>query len=68
MSVGPSHTRSGSSSSIIHGRASCPILRLSFNQDVSYFAVGLETGFRVYSADPLREVLRRGIVNPNCLE
>jgi len=31
----------------------------SFNQDSSHFAVGLRTGFRIYTTDPLRERMRR---------
>src|ERR1700685_2563638 len=31
----------------------------SFNQDSSLFAVGLPNGFRIYTADPLRQRMRR---------
>ena len=35
------------------------VLCTSFNQDSSLFAVGLPTGFRIYTTDPLRQRMRR---------
>lgn len=35
------------------------VLCTSFNQDSSLFAVGLPTGFRIYTSDPLRQRMRR---------
>jgi WD repeat-containing protein 45 len=34
-------------------------LCVSFNQGSTHFAVGLSNGFRVYTADPLREQMRQ---------
>lgn len=64
MSAGPSHTRSGSSTSLIQPKHGAPVLGVAFNQDNSCFAVGLDFGFRVFSTDPLREILRRGLLPP----
>lgn len=58
----PGHARSASSTST--RLAACgiqsPVLWIALNQDNSCFAIGMEGGFRVYSTDPLRELLRRG--------
>jgi len=35
------------------------VLYISFNQDNSCFAVGTDGGFRIYNADPYREIYRR---------
>lgn len=37
------------------------ILYISFNQDNKCFAVGTETGFRIYSTNPLKLTITRGI-------
>lgn len=39
------------------------LLSISFNQDFGCFAVGTDTGFRVFNCDPLQEMFRRDFSN-----
>ncbi|CAH9075948.1 unnamed protein product [Cuscuta epithymum] len=41
------------------------LLHLSFNQDQSCFAAGIDRGFRIYNCDPVREIFRRDFTNNN---